>query len=125
MHCFFTLAVMALCTAFRLWKAQGAPESRVEGKGRSKAENEAESVRRTPDSFGEPAGIDVLGGEGTERWRRRLKKENRDKVIVFVGETYGIFHVAEFSILGGLRVKDIPQQLGSRQAILARYGLSP
>ena len=124
-HCFFTLAVMALCTAFRLWKAQGAPESRVEGKGRSKAENEAESVRRTPDSFGEPAGIDVLGGEGTERWRRRLKKENRDKVIVFVGENYGIFHVAEFSILGGLRIKDIPQQLGSRQAILARYGLSP
>src|SRR3990170_4788753 len=38
-HCFFTMAVMALCTAFRLWKAQGAPESRVEGKGRSKAEN--------------------------------------------------------------------------------------
>ncbi len=59
------------------------------------------------------------------RWRERGKEENRDKVIVFVGETCGIFHVAEFSILGGVRIKDIPQRLGSRQAILARYGLSP
>src|SRR4249920_3544424 len=25
-HCFFTLSVMALCTAFRLWQVQGAPE---------------------------------------------------------------------------------------------------
>lgn len=115
-HCLFTLAMMGLCTAFRLWKAQAAFESKVEGKGRSRAENEAES---------ESVGIDLLGGEGTERWRRRLKEENRDKVIVFVGETYGIFHVVEYSILGGVRIKDIPQHLGSRQAILARYGLGP
>ncbi len=115
-HCFFTLAVMALCTAFRLWKEQGAPEGGVAGKGAPGPGDEAES---------ELAGIDLLGGEGTARWRRRLKEENRDKVIVFVGEKYGIFHVAEYSILGGVRIKDIPQHLGSRQAILARYGLSP
>ena len=115
-HCLFTLAVMGLCTAFRLWKAQGASEGKAGGKGTCGVGHEAES---------EPAGIDLLGGEGTERWRRRLKEENRDKVIVFVGKKYGIFHVVEYSILGGVRIKDIPQHLGSRQAILARYGLSP
>lgn len=115
-HCLFTLAVMGLCTAFRLWKAEGAPEGEVAGKRERKSSNEAES---------EPVGIDLLGGEGTQRWRRRLKEENRDKVIVFVGEKYGIFHVAEYSTLGGVRIKDIPQHLGSREAILARYGLSP
>jgi hypothetical protein len=115
-HVFFTLAVMGLCTAFRLWKARRAPDDKVEGTGESRAQNEGERVL---------AGTELLDGEGTERWRRRLKEENRNKVIVFVGETYGIFHVAEFSILGGVRIKDIPQELGSRQAILARYGLSP
>ena len=115
-HVFFTLAVMGLRTAFRLRKAQGAPESKVEGTGKSRAENEA---------WPGPAGIELLDGQGTERWRRQLKEENRNKVIVFVGETYGIFHVAEFSILGGVRIKDIPQELGARQAILARYGMGP
>jgi len=97
-HCFFTVAVMALCTAFRFWKAQQESQ---------------------------PPETTLLGGEGTERWRRRLKAENRDKVIVFLGEHYGIFQVAELAVLSGLRIKSLPQELGSSQAILARYGLSP
>jgi hypothetical protein len=32
----------------------------------------------------------LLEGEGTARWRLRLKEENRDKVIVFVADVYGI-----------------------------------
>ena len=118
-HCFFTLAVMALCTAFRLWKAQGASESEPEPQ-----RNEPEAKARAQ-TESQPLEITLLGGEGAQRWRRRLKAENRDKVIVFVGEHYGIFHVAELAVLGGLRIKSLPQELGSSQAILARYGLSP
>jgi hypothetical protein len=68
-----------------------------------------------------------LGGEGTERWRRRLHAQNRDNVIVFVGRRYGIFHVAAFAVLAGLRIKPdgIPPELGSPADILTRCGLSP
>jgi hypothetical protein len=118
-HCFFTLAVMALTTAFRLWKAQGTPEDDpdepMDGPQR-KAWAQTET---------RPLEIALLGGEGTERWRRRLKAENRDKVIVFVGEHYGIFHVAELAVLVGLHIKSLPPQLGCPEALLARYGLSP
>lgn len=118
-HCFFTVLVMALCTAFRLWKVQG--ESAEDGSA-----NKPSSPAR-PKTPTVPLAITLLGGEGTERWRRRLRAENRDKVIVFVGERYGIFHVSAFAVLAGLRIKPdgIPTELGSRTDILARYGLSP
>jgi hypothetical protein len=56
-----------------------------------------------------------------------LKAENRNKVIVFVQQYYGIFHVAEFSVLAGLRIRamGIPPELGTPADILARYELSP
>lgn len=106
-HCHFTLLVMALCTAFRLWPAQstaGPPPQTQTRPGVS-------TVR--------------LGGEGTARWRLRLKEENRDKVIVFFGQAYGIFHLAELAILTGIRLHRLPSHLGSRQAILQRFGISP
>lgn len=106
-HCHFTLLVMALCTAFRLWQAKPAPAP-------------------TPQTETLPSlTTALLGGEGTARWRLRLKEENRDKVIVFVGEVYGIFHLAELAILTGMRLHRLPSHLGSRQTILQRYGLSP
>lgn len=46
-------------------------------------------------------------------------------MIVFVGVWYGIFHLAELVVLAGLRLKTLPPELGSREAILARYGLAP
>lgn len=90
--------VMALCTAFRLWKAQEerTPQDEPVAQPESQARPQAES---------QPLEITLLGGEGTERWRRRLKAENRDRVIVFVGEQYGICHVAELAVLSGLRIK--------------------
>src|SRR5712692_6849945 len=106
-HCFFTLLVMGLCTAFRLWQAQ---------------------VATTPTSSTEalpslsPA---LLGAEGTARWRQRLRAANRDKLIVFIGQAYGIFHLAEFAILTHLPLRQLPAALGSPQAILQRFGLSP
>jgi hypothetical protein len=106
-HCFFTLLVMALCTAFRLWQAQAAttPSSATE-------------VLPTLSSS-------LLGAEGTARWRQRLREENRDKIIVFIGQAYGIFHLAEFALLTHLPLRRLPPSLGSPQAVLQRFGISP
>ncbi len=106
-HVHFTVLVMALCTAFRLWQAQQAAAASQQTESRP-------SLSTT-----------LLGGEGTARWRLRLKEENRDKVIVFFGEMYGIFHLAELAILTGMRLHRLPSHLGDRQTILQRYGISP
>src|SRR5438128_900318 len=106
-HCFFTLLVMGLCTAFRLWQAQ---------------------VATTPTSSTEvlpSLSSALLGAEGTARWRQRLREANRDKIIVFIGQAYGIFHLAEFAILTHLPLRRLPSPLGSPQAILQRFGISP
>jgi hypothetical protein len=101
-HCHFTLLVMTLTTAYRRWQAQ-----------------QASTAAADP-----PLSSTLLGGEGAERWRRRLQEENRDKVIVFVGDRYGIFHLAELSVLTGIRLKTLPAHLGSWQDVLARYGIT-
>ncbi len=98
---------MTLCTAFRLWQAKPA-------------------ISPTQETQALPSlSTALLEGEGTARWRLRLKEENRDKVIVFFGEAYGIFHLAELAILTGIRLHRLPSHLGSRQVILQRYGISP
>jgi hypothetical protein len=107
MHVHFTLLVMALCTAFRLWQAQQATAPRQQTESRP-------SLSTT-----------LLGGEGTARWRLRLKEENRDKIIVFIGQAYGVFHLAEFAILTHLPLRRLPSSLGSPQAVLQRFGISP
>ena len=67
-HCHFTLLVMALCTAFRLWQAKPAMV----------LAHETDVLPSVTTA--------LLGGEGTARWRLRLQEENRDKVIVFVAD---------------------------------------
>ena len=107
MHCHFTLLVMTLCTAFRLWQAQVAttPTSSTEG---------LPSLSSA-----------LLGGEGTARWRHRLREENRDKIIVFIGQAYGIFHLAECAVLTHIPIRILPASLGSPQAVLQHFGISP
>jgi hypothetical protein len=61
---------------------------------------------------------------GWQRWRRQLLEQTRDKVIVFAQGTYGIFHLAEYSLLVGVKLKDWPPGLGPRQDILTKYGLT-
>jgi Transposase DDE domain len=67
------------------------------------------------------------GGEplGWQRWRRQLLEHTRDHVIVFAQDYYGIFHMAEYSLLLGVRLKDVPLGIGTRQEILAKHGLAP
>jgi Transposase DDE domain len=106
-HCFFTLLVMGLCTAFRLWQAQVATTP-------------ASSTEALPSLSSA-----LLGGEGTARWRQRLREANRDKIIVFIGQAYGIFHLAEFAVLTHIPIRILPASLGSPQAVLQHFGISP
>jgi hypothetical protein len=106
-HGYFTLLVMGLCTAFRLWQAQST------------------LVPTTQTAAHANLSTALLGGEGTARWRQRLREENRDKIIVFIGQAYGIFHLAEFAILTHVPLRRLPSALGSPQAVLHRFGLSP
>ena len=68
---------------------------------------------------------DDLGKEpvGWQRWRRQLLEKTRDHVIVFARDCYGIFHMAEYSLLLGVRLKDVPPGIGTHQDILAKYRL--
>jgi Transposase DDE domain len=69
---------------------------------------------------------EALGEEpvGWQRWRRQLLEQTRDKVIVFTQGHYGIFHLAEYSMLLGARLKDVPPGIGTLSEVLARYGLT-
>jgi Transposase DDE domain len=60
---------------------------------------------------------------GWQRWRRQLLEQTRDKVIVFAQGYYGIFHISEFALLMGVKLKDAPPGIGTRYDILAKHGL--
>jgi hypothetical protein len=53
-------------------------------------------------------------------WRRQRLEQTRDKAIVFAQGYYGIFHLAEYSMLLGVRRKDILPEIGSRRQALAK-----
>jgi hypothetical protein len=61
---------------------------------------------------------------GWQRWRRQLLERTRDKVIVFAQRWYGIFHIAEFALLVGVKLKDVPPGIGTPQEVLAKYALT-
>ena len=96
-----------LTTAFRLWQKQQAS-----------VPSALTTVLPTLSSA-------LLGGEGMARWRQRLEEENRDKIIVFIGQDYGIFHLAEFALITHLPLRRLPASLGSPQAVLQHFGISP
>jgi DDE family transposase len=68
---------------------------------------------------------EAMGGEliGWQRWRRQLLERTREKVIVVAQGYYGIFHLAEYSLLVGVKLKDPPPGMGTRKDILAKYRL--
>jgi hypothetical protein len=69
---------------------------------------------------------EAMGGEavGWQRWRRQLWEQTREQVIVFAHGYYGIFHLAEYSLLLGVKLKDVPPAIGTRQDVLAKYRLT-
>jgi hypothetical protein len=68
---------------------------------------------------------EATGGEpvGWQRWRRQLIEQTREQVIVFAQGYYGIVHLAEYSLLVGVKLKDRPPGIGTRQDVLAKYRL--
>jgi hypothetical protein len=73
-----------------------------------------------------PCEQEESGGEpvGWQRWRRQLQEQTRDLVIVFAQHSYGIFHLAEYSLLLGVNIKDRPPGIGTRPQILAKYRIA-
>lgn len=63
------------------------------------------------------------GGEpvGWQRWRRQLREQTREQVIVFAPGDDGILQLAEYSMLLGAKLKDGPPGLGTLPEVLARY----
>ncbi len=89
-HAYFVLTCMALVTAFRLHQQQA---EQAESRG-------AET--------------------GIGRYRRQLEARNRDKVIVFSGERFGIFRNYEVMLLLGVAVRERALMGESAQTVLAR-----
>lgn len=92
-HAYFVFLCMALVAGFRADK--------------SKSE---EAERRGQDT-------------GITRYRRTLQRENRDKVVVFIGERFGIFRSYEFALLVGVTVKERALMGETVEAVLRRYGV--
>jgi hypothetical protein len=152
-HLTFVVMLLAVATAYRLWaKAQAGvlvepPDYQIEQvvhkvldaqTGKVSIVPEPERPRRThlasrmEEVYTPPAqptlpawSHEQLEGQGPLRWRRRLRRENRDKVIVFVGHLYGIFHASELLVLSGVPVRELPPHLGSRDDVLRRYDCLP
>jgi hypothetical protein len=61
---------------------------------------------------------------GWQRWRRQLLEQTRDKIIVFARHWYGIFHIAEFALLVGVKLNDVPPSIGTLQDVLDKYRLT-
>jgi hypothetical protein len=70
-----------------------------------------------------PCEREATAGEavGWQRWRRQVLEQTRDKVLVFAQGHYGIFHLAEYSLLLGMKLKDVPPDIGSLQQVLAKF----
>ena len=152
-HLTFVVMMLAVATAYRLWdKAQAgavveAPDHQIAQVVHKVIDTQTGAVSVTPEPkharrthlasrmeeiYTPPAkptgpvwGHEQLEGQGPLRWRRRLRRENRDKVIVFVGHQYGIFHASELLVLSGVPVRELPPHLGSRDDVLRRYDCLP
>jgi hypothetical protein len=49
--------------------------------------------------------------------------QTSDQVIVFSQGYYGIYHIAEYSLPLGVKLKDVPPDIGIRQQVLPKHGL--
>ncbi len=61
---------------------------------------------------------------GLKRFWKKLKAENRDKVIIFIDNVYGIMNVAESMLLLGVKVKEFEKYEASKKEIFEKYEIS-
>ena len=57
---------------------------------------------------------------GISRYRRQLERRNRDKVVVFCGEHFGIYRNYEVMLLLGIEVRERVLMGESAQSVLER-----
>jgi len=71
--------------------------------------------------------LEALGKKSTwQMYRRKLKVLNRNKLIVFVGQHFGIFPSHEVFMLANVPVHDIAKELNiTREQVYARYTQRP
>ncbi len=71
--------------------------------------------------------LEALGKPSTwQMYRRKLKVLNRNKLIVFVGQHFGIFPSHEVFMLANVPVHDIAKELNiTREQIYAKYTTQP
>lgn len=60
---------------------------------------------------------------GIAGYRRQLEMQNRDRVVVFIGEHFGIFRNWEVMLLVGVKILERELMGDSAQSVLARYGV--
>jgi len=94
-HAYFVFMCMGLISAFRCYKER-AEEAELKGED-----------------------------TGIARFRRQLERKNRDKVVVFCGEHFGIFRNFEVMMLLGATVRDRALMGESQRTVLDRYGVLP
>lgn len=71
--------------------------------------------------------LEALGKQSTwQMYRRKMKVLNRNKLIVFVGQHFGIFPSHEVFMLANVPVHDIAKELNiTREQVYARYTDTP
>jgi hypothetical protein len=71
--------------------------------------------------------LEALGKQSTwQMYRRKLKVLNRNKLIVFVGQHFGIFPSHEVFMLANVPVHDIAKELNiTREQVYAKYRKEP
>lgn len=136
-HLTFVVLMLATATAYRLWDRAHAPAkttalpsqptithrivNRITGEimpdvrtlsalaghlaAPSRLYPDPKSTVDDPDT---PFSHSLLDGQGIQRWRRQLQQDNRDKLIVFIDDRYGIFDTHEFLVLTGVPLRTIP-----------------
>ena len=122
-HLTFVMLMVATATAYRLWdKAHtaGPPTTLAHLACPVPPVAAADPCPQPP-----PLSHSQLAGQGAQRWRQALRRQNRDKLIVFIGDTYGIFDTHEFAILTGVTLRHVPPHLGTPTDVLRRYGCLP
>ena len=73
-----------------------------------------------------PCEREAIGAEavGWPRWRCQILEQTRKPVLVWVQGDDGILQLDEYSLLVGVKRKDVLTGLGTRQDVLATYRLT-